>query len=163
MKFGGLRTLDARLGLGTLGFVVASAIVALLRPFGPPGPPRTDLNLRATEHEGRMRVDWDTRAQAVRSAHKGVLKVVDGGQQNVYPMEPRVVRSGSFDYLRQGDDVVLTMTLFSGDKPTTEASIHNVAPVQLSIPAIEPRKPAIAPSKTSTRSKARSSRTRRGR
>ncbi|HUS07553.1 MAG TPA: hypothetical protein VMZ52_14695 [Bryobacteraceae bacterium] len=84
------------------------------------------LALRSTDLNGRMRVEWDPRQTEVRDAQGATLEVIDGTLTNRYPVDPRVLRSGSFDYLRQSDDVLLTMTVYKDGRPGVEGIIRSV-------------------------------------
>ncbi|HET8549546.1 MAG TPA: hypothetical protein VFL57_16150, partial [Bryobacteraceae bacterium] len=69
------------------------------------------LPLQARDVEGRLRVQWDSSPEYVRKANGATLEVLDGGRVQRYPVDPRVVQRGTLDYIRQTDDVVLTLTL----------------------------------------------------
>src|SRR5215210_5057925 len=110
------------LGLSTLCFVAATAAMAYLTPLRPPRtravPP---LELKVTDQDGRLRVDWDKDHELVRSAGGATLEVEDGGVTNRYPVEPNTLRAGGFDYIRKTQEVLLTLTLFQNDHPGATA------------------------------------------
>ena len=161
MKRGSERgfTREGYLGLATLLFFLAAAALAYFRPFAPASAGDSRLPLQVTESGGRIRVDWDPALPPVRRADAGMLSVVDGGVAHEYPMERRVIRSGSFDYVRRSDDVLLTVTLHEQNRRIAEAMVRSVGPPPLSIPSIRGEPPTRA--KPAPRKRARQSRTRR--
>ena len=161
MKTGSERgfTREGFLGLATLLLFLAAAAVAYFRPFAAASPAGSRLPLQVTESGGRIRVDWDPALTPVRRADTGMLSVVDGGVAHEYPMDRRVIRSGSFDYVRRSDDVLLTVTLHEQNQQTAQAMIRSVGPPPLSIPSIRGEPPSRA--KPAPRSRARQSRSRR--
>src|SRR4030095_14817317 len=132
---------DAWLWLGSVLLLAAAAFIAWFQPLAPKKLTSSKvIELRATDIEGKVRVDWDPRLDAIRDAQGGTLEAMDGGLLNRYPMEKRVLRSGSFDYIRQSDDVLLTMTLYKEGKPVAATRIRSVGPVP----------PAVAPAQLTT-------------
>ena len=119
------------LGLWTLLFVGGTAALAYLRPF--PGTPekRSDaIALRITDQDGRLRIDWDANNELVRKAQGATLEVDDGGALNRYPVEPKTLCAGGFDYIRKTPEVLLTLTLFHDGKPGALATVRSIGPVQ---------------------------------
>lgn len=123
---------------GTLPWVfavilgVAAAAAWFWNPFQivrvqPPSPESTYLPLNATDNGGRMRVAWDTTLPSVRSAQSATLEVIDGNIIHRYPMEPRVLMAGSFDYLRHSEDVLLRMQLYREGRPFAQGYVRSVA------------------------------------
>jgi hypothetical protein len=112
----------------------ATALLVYTEPFARLGVHAAEgLSLRTSDVNGRMRVEWDPGHAVIRNAEGATLEVIDGNLTNRYPVDPRVLRSGSFDYLRQSDDVLLTMILHKDGKPGVEGVIRSVG------------KPATAP------------------
>lgn len=145
------KPLEFWLGLWTLILFAAAAGVALYRPK--PAKAKltpSALTLRATDEAGRMRIDWDTAAAAIRSADEAVLEVEDGGQITKYPVDAKILRSGGLDYMRKSPDVLLTLTLLRDGKAADQAAIRSVGPPVM-MASNEPfdRRPAAAPSRTS--------------
>jgi hypothetical protein len=119
------------LGLWTLLFIVATAVIAFLHPFRKSENPPGTIALQVGDQNGRMRIDWDASNELVRNAQGATLEVEDGGVVNRYPVERKTLRSGGFDYLRKTQDVFLTLTLFQDGKPGAVATVRSIAPVQV--------------------------------
>ena len=133
-RFGPRLSVEALLGLGTLALLGIAAVLVWYEPLLPkPSLAFTPLDVRATDIDGKVRVDWDPELPVVRDAQGGTLEALDGGVMNRYPMEKRVLRSGSFDYIRQSDDVLLTMTLYRAGKPSAGSRIRSIGPVPISV------------------------------
>lgn len=117
------------LGLWTLILFAAAAGVAFYKPKpakAKSAPPA--LTLRAADEGGRMRIDWDTAAPAVRAADSAMLEVEDGGQLSKYPVDAKILRAGGLDYIRKSSDVLLTLTLLRDGKAADQAAIRSVGP-----------------------------------
>jgi hypothetical protein len=112
----------------TLLLATATAVLIYAQPFARLTAYASEpLSLRTTDVNGRMRVEWDPRQDAIRNAQAATLEVIDGDLTNRFPVDPQVLRRGSFDYLRQSDDVLLTMTTLHKDgTPGVEGIIHSV-------------------------------------
>jgi hypothetical protein len=125
------RSSEFWLGLWTLLFLGAAGALAYLQPF----PNRTQktqaIALRVSDQGGRMRVDWDVNNELIRQAQGATLEVDDGGVMNRYPVEPKTLRAGGFDYIRKTQEVLLTLTLFRDGKPGALATVRSVGAVQL--------------------------------
>jgi hypothetical protein len=136
-RFGGRmlrRPAEFWLGLYTLLFVAATAAIAYLHPF-PQGEKRIDpIALRVRDQDGRMRIDWDANNELVRKAQGATLEVDDGGVMNRYPVEPKTLRAGGFDYIRKTPEVLLTLTLFHDGKPGALATVRSIGPIQAAAP-----------------------------
>ena len=118
------------LGLWTLLFLAATAAFAYFHPF-PAGQKKAEaITLRVTDVDGRIRIDWDTNNELIRKAQGATLEVDDGGVMNRYPVEPKTLRAGGFDYIRKTPEVLLTLTLFHDGKPGALATVRSVGPVQ---------------------------------
>jgi hypothetical protein len=109
------------LGLWTLLFIVATAVIAFLHPFRKSENPPGTIALQVGDQNGRMRIDWDASNELVRNAQGATLEVEDGGVVNRYPVERKTLRSGGFDYLRKTQD----------GKPGAVATVRSIAPVQV--------------------------------
>lgn len=146
--------LERNLFLSTLlllGLTAAMIFGDPLRRLRPTSPHA--LILSATDLNSRMRVSWDPGVKAVQEAEGATLEVIDGAVTNRYPIEPRVLRSGTFDYLRQSEDVLLTVTLYRDGRPGLQGVIRSVGkPATAALggdsgdpqsePETEPAKPA---------------------
>ena len=104
--------------LATIVLTAIAAAVFLTEPLSSKqAKPRPSLELRVADQNGRMRVDWDANRSDIQTAPGATLEVEDGGVLNRYPVEPNVLRSGGLDYVRQSDDVLLTLTLYHDGHP----------------------------------------------
>lgn len=154
------RKIEYWLGLWTLIFFGATAALFLRNPdIGAlKRASEEGLVLKASDQNGRLRVDWDASAPSVRSAQGATLEVEDGGIINRYPVEPKVLRSGGFDYLRKSDDVLLKLTLFQGGKPGPQAVIRNISSVKPAASEMQAQvssKPARRPAGVQRRARSR--------
>jgi len=144
------RRTDMWLGLWTLLFVGGSAALAYFHPFPGLLEKRSDaIALRITDVDGRLRVDWDTKNELIRKAQGATLEVEDGGVLNRYPVEPKTLRAGGFDYIRKTPEVLLTLTLFHDGKPGALATVRSIGPVQAQAAAAPP--PLPQPSRSEQR------------
>jgi hypothetical protein len=121
--------LSTKLGLAALALVAASgAIVGGAVVYDRwRTPPPSVLPLQARDLDGRLRVNWDPAPEYVRKASGATLEVLDGGRVQRYPVDPRVVQSGTLDYIRQTEDVVLTLTLHADGRPGPQGVIRTVS------------------------------------
>ena len=146
------------LGLWTLLFIAATAVLAYVHvPGMHRGRQSESLVLRVNDQEGHLRVDWDVNNEVVRKAQGGTIEVDDGGEINRYPVEPKTLRAGGFDYIRKTPEVLLTLTLFRNGKPGALATVRSVGPVQReSVPPTVVERQVERPVKrTSRRSRSR--------
>jgi hypothetical protein len=120
------RRTDFYLGIGTLLCIGGIASLVYFQPFAAKADARPVLVLKGTNVNGRIRVDWDGTLASVQRAQGGTLDVQDGGVRNRYPVEPKVLRSGTLDYIRKTDDVLLRLILYHNGQPAEEASIRSV-------------------------------------
>lgn len=141
------------LGLWTLLFAGGTAALAYLHPFpGSSEKPADAIALQVTDRAGRLRVDWDANNELVRKAEGATLVVDDGGVLNRYPVEPKTLRAGGFDYIRKTPEVLLALTLFHDGKPGALATVRSIGPIGAA---------AIVPAKESRRQNVPSRRRRR--
>ena len=136
----------------TLLLALGAAAVFYLKPFA---PSRTSpfLDLKASDLNGQMRVQWDPKAEEVRLSQHATLEVIEGDQTTRYQVEDRVLLSGIFDYSRKSDDVLLRLSLFR-DGQQRQGVVRSVG-----VPPMD--EPAVVPKKTAPRRPARASRRRR--
>ena len=118
------------LGLWTLCFIAATGALAYFSPLSPRSSGVPPIALRVIDQEGRLRIDWNKDNELIRSAGGATLEVEDGGVTNRYPVEPKTLRSGGFDYIRKTTDVLMTLTLFHDGKPGAIAKVRSIGPLQ---------------------------------
>ena len=136
------RRIDFWLGLWTLLFIGATATLAYLHPFPKTSEKRANaIDLRITDEDGRLRVDWDANNELVRKAQGATLEVEDCGVLNRYPVEPKTLRAGGFDYIRKTPEVFLTLTLFHDGKPGAIATVRSIGQVQAAVAPPPPPAP----------------------
>ena len=129
------------LGLWTLSFIAASAALAYFSPLTPRASAGPDqIGLRVTDQEGRLRVDWDKTNELIRTAGGATLEVEDGGVTNRYPVEPKTLRAGGFDYIRKTPDVLLTLTLFHDGNADAVVKVRSIGPLQAAAQTDTPRR-----------------------
>jgi hypothetical protein len=125
------RRTEIWLGLWTLLFIAATAALAYFRPFPTSQQKHSSgIVLQVTDRDGRLRIDWDPNNELVRQAQGATLEVDDGGVRNRYPVEPKTLRAGGFDYIRKTQEVLLTLTLFHEGKPGALATVRSVSPIE---------------------------------
>jgi hypothetical protein len=128
------------LGLWTLLLLAATAAFAYLRPLPTAHKKAESVALRVTDQDGRLRIDWDTNNELIRKAQGATLEVNDGGVMNRYPVEPKTLRAGGFDYIRKTPEVLLTLTLFHDGKPGALATVRSVGAIQVAQTPPEPQR-----------------------
>jgi proteasome lid subunit RPN8/RPN11 len=83
----------------------------LIPPTKVPLAAVTVPSLSATDDNGQLLIRWDTAARAVEQARAGVLSVTDGGSKLEVTLDEPHLRSGSFTYVRQSDDVDIRLSI----------------------------------------------------
>jgi hypothetical protein len=83
----------------------------------------------ASDRHGRVEIHWDPQAAAVRKAESAMLDAVDDGTMSRYPVERKILRDGAIAYVRHGQDVALTITLYENGRAGERASILSISPV----------------------------------
>src|SRR5262249_43508664 len=83
--------LAASIALAALGIGVLTGV------FHEPGESRANpaLSLRAYDHAGQVRIEWDRSAAAVLSARKASLFITDGNQALETEVSPQLLHHGS--------------------------------------------------------------------
>lgn len=114
------------LGLGTLLFTTAAAVLVIAEPFSAGRKSGPVFEISATDYEDRIRVDWDP--ATVKGADSATLRVRDGDSSQEYPVNKRALQIGGLDYLRRSEDVFLTLTVHDSNGPEMEAFVRRTAP-----------------------------------
>lgn len=149
------RRVDFYLGLWSLVFLTAAAMLWIAEPFAPKaGAPAVPFLLRAQEAGDRLRVDWDASNPDVQRADAALLEVHDGAAFHRYPVDRKILLSGGLDYLRKSADVLLLLTLYQGGQEWRQASVRTVGPVVAAEAPPEAR-PSPAPRSRANRSRRR--------
>jgi hypothetical protein len=131
------RPSDFNLGIATMLIVVFAAVLLIAEPFQGGDEPPASLRLQAVEDNGRVRIDWNQSDLAAFNADSAILRVEDGGTTREYPIDTKTLKTGGLDYVRNSNDVLLSLTLMSEGKPRTEGLIRTVV-AQAAPPAPEP-------------------------
>jgi len=63
------------------------------------------LSVRVVEKNGRLEIQWDPAAEAVRAASRGSIEIQDGKATVVIPLDPSALRSGSWPVAQTSEDV----------------------------------------------------------
>ena len=125
------RPTEFYLALGTLLFVAGIAALAIAEPFAPKQPaPEARFPVKVVDRDGRIRVDWNPLIPAVRSSDSATLEVIDGGLYHRYPVEKSILDNGGLDYVRRTADVTLTLTTYTGGRPSAQAIVRTVDAIQ---------------------------------
>jgi proteasome lid subunit RPN8/RPN11 len=86
---------------------------------GSPGKP--GLNLRAYDHAGQVRIEWDRSARPIVSGGKASLFITDGDQVIVTEVSPELLRDGSIVYERKSPNVEVRLSVTNaGSEPVQE-------------------------------------------
>lgn len=102
----------ALLGIGVLAGVFHDS-------GGSPGKPA--LNLRAYDHAGQVRIEWDRSAKPFVSGGKASLFIADGDQALVTEVSPDLLHEGSIVYQRKSSSVEITLSVAgAGSEPVQE-------------------------------------------
>jgi proteasome lid subunit RPN8/RPN11 len=78
------------------------------------------LNLRAYDHAGQVRIEWDRSAEPVLSVQKASLFISDGDQALVTEVSPELLQHGSMVYLRKSSNVEIRLSVNSASGPVQE-------------------------------------------
>ncbi len=87
------------------------------------------FSIQASDHKGRVEMQWDPTVESIRKADSATLDAVDGGSEHRYPVDPRILRGGAMAYVRQAQDVALTVTLYKNDQPSERSAVLSIGPV----------------------------------
>ena len=107
-----------------------------------PGIPETSVQpfqVDATEVDGRVRLTWNPELPQIKAATGGTLEVRDGDKSESYPIEGKMLRRGSLDYVRDSKDVLLSVRLLENRKPGSQSVIRVIAPVIAVVPPTPPK------------------------
>jgi proteasome lid subunit RPN8/RPN11 len=99
------------LWLATSFVLAALGIAALSAIFHEPGESGGNpaLNLRAYDHAGQVRIEWDRSAEPVLSARKASLFITDGDQMLETEVSPNLLHHGSMVYQRKTSNVEIRL------------------------------------------------------
>jgi proteasome lid subunit RPN8/RPN11 len=91
--------------------VLALGIAALTGIFHEPGESGRNpaLNLRAYDHAGQVRIEWDRSAEPVLSARKASLFITDGDRALETEVSPNLLHHGSMVYQRKTSNVEIRL------------------------------------------------------
>ena len=112
--------------------LVIVAVVFGLRTwmFQPVAEP---ISLGVIEHGGQLRIEWNHSARPVTAAVRGTLVINDGSDTQTFPLSPRELTLGNFNYERKTGDIEVRMSVEdSGGTKVQEASrFVGQAPVKI--------------------------------
>jgi hypothetical protein len=103
-----------------IGMALGAAAAALyLRPDPPPAPSPAQIGSTAVALELRnegdhLRVMWDRRNPAIRSADHATLHITDGKQRSAIPLDAEDLAAGSAVYWPESDRFVFRLDLGDG-------------------------------------------------
>jgi proteasome lid subunit RPN8/RPN11 len=81
------------------------------------------LSLRVVEKNGQTTIQWSPTAKAIREATAGWLEIVDGAARVVIPLDPALLRNGSFPIVRRSADMEARLKV----QPAGAAPVQEVA------------------------------------
>jgi proteasome lid subunit RPN8/RPN11 len=96
----------AALGIGVLAVVFHDSGHS-------PGHP--NLNLRAYDHGGQVRIEWDRSAEPILSAGKAYLFITEGDQVLETEVSPELLHHGSMVYQRRSPNVEIRLWVTGAD------------------------------------------------
>jgi hypothetical protein len=116
---------------------------------------REALNLRATDSNGAVRIEWDPTAEPIVEATGGALLVLDGDKKVETPLSRQRLEEGNMVYRRQSSDVEIRLRVDgSGKQPVQEMAllvglpaVSTPAPQQYAADRPKPVKPRPAAAK----------------
>ena len=107
-------------------FVLAASVVFVARAYWQTGGP--SLSLRALDHAGQLRIDWNSRAQGIQEAEGAILDITDGEEQTSIALERADLLQGSVTYARKSGRVVARIRLRQAGGATIEAITRFLGP-----------------------------------
>jgi hypothetical protein len=125
----------------TLALALASVILVVGKPYVTGKAQTEGFALTATDRNGRVELHWNAASPLVQSAQSAVLDVVDGGNIKQYKVDAKVLRSGALDYLRNGEDATVSLTLMRDGQPVAQGMIQSVGAIggPPAVPAVSTR------------------------
>ena len=91
------------------------------------GPARIALGLQVVSREKQLEIHWNHDATPIRNAAKGVMRISDGGVQEVMEFDATQLRDGAVAYSPTSNDVTVRLEVNSVDGTTSSESIRSVA------------------------------------
>jgi proteasome lid subunit RPN8/RPN11 len=147
-----------------LALLAIGVLTGVVRISGfPPSRPDLnlrDLNLRAADRDGHVRIEWNRVADPIVSAEKASILIVDGDRTLETTLGQELLRTGSLVYQRKSSDVEIRMRIDGGGSGPVQALTRLIGlPGPLAVP-IEPQKggPKVEKVATPARISAASSR-----
>jgi proteasome lid subunit RPN8/RPN11 len=99
-----------------------------------------NVGLRAIATGGLLRVEWNAASPPVREAEHATVEVNDGGKGTKLLLNRNHLRMGSFEYVRQSNDVEFVFTLHHANQASVQEwtrfiNAADPAPVESSAPS----------------------------
>jgi hypothetical protein len=91
------------------------------------GPARIALGLQVVSREKQLEIHWNHDATPIRNAAKGVMRISDGGVQQVMEFDATQLRDGVVAYSPTSNDVTVRLEVNSVDGTTSSESMRSVA------------------------------------
>jgi hypothetical protein len=91
------------------------------------GPARIPLGLQVVSRGKQLEIHWNHDATPIRNAAKGVMRISDGGVQEVIEFDATQLRDGAVAYSPTSNDVTVRFEVNSVDGTTSSASMRSVA------------------------------------
>jgi hypothetical protein len=90
------------------------------------GPARIPLGLQVVTRGKQLEIHWNHDANAIRNAAKGVIRISDGGIQEVIEFDAAQLRDGALAYSPMTNDVSVRFEVNSVDGTTSSESMRSV-------------------------------------
>ena len=105
--------------LATLCFLLTALVFAPRLSVLLPGS-AAGLGLRAIDTGSRLRVEWNSASPLIHEAQHATVEVNDGGRAAKLLLNTSHLRMGSFEYVRQSNDVEFVLTLHRANQPSVQ-------------------------------------------
>ncbi len=91
------------------------------------GPARIAIGLQVVSRGKQLEIHWNHDATPIRNAAKGVMRISDGGVQEVMEFDATQLRDGTVAYSPTSNDVTVRLEVNSVDGTTSSESMRSVA------------------------------------
>lgn len=112
---------------GLIAVAILTVAIAWMLHRAVSGPARIALGLQVVSREKQLEIHWNHDATPIRNAAKGVMRISDGGVQEVMEFDATQLRDGTVAYSPTSNDVTIRLEVSSVDGTTSSESTRSVA------------------------------------
>ena len=112
---------------GLIAVAILTLAIAWMLHRAVSGPARIALGLQVVSREKQLEIHWNHDATPIRNAAKGVMRISDGGVQEVMEFDATQLRDGTVAYSPASNDVTVRLEVRSVDGTTSSESTRSVA------------------------------------